>query len=63
MRTSEPLRPSGRRPASTSSGGSTLGVPSSERTCSAIVIDHRTAADSSTPESGSHTNITSASDP
>ena len=43
MRTSGPLRPSGRRLASTSSGGSALGVPSSARTCSATVTDHFTA--------------------
>ena len=45
MRTSGPLRPSGRRLASTSSGGSALGVPSSARTCSATVTDHFTARD------------------
>lgn len=63
MRTSGPLLPSGRSPVSTSSGGSALGVPSRARTCSATPTDHLTATDSSTPEFGSHTNITSASEP
>ncbi|CFR95978.1 Uncharacterised protein [Mycobacterium tuberculosis] len=63
MRTSGPLRPSGRKLASSSSGGSTLGVPSSARTRSAIDVDHFTARASSTPVAGSQTNITSASDP
>ena len=63
MRTSGPWRPSGRRLASTSSGGSALGVPSSARTCSAIETDHFTRRDSSVPSVGSQTNITSASEP
>ena len=63
MRTSGPLRPSGRRLASTSSGGSSLGAPSSARNCSATDTDHLTARVSSAPLAGSQTNITSASDP
>jgi hypothetical protein len=48
---------------STSSGGSADGVPSNVRTFSATDTDHFTATDSSMPWFGSHTNITSASDP
>ena len=63
MRTSGPCLPSGRRSVSTCNGGSWLGALSSRRTCSTTDDAYRAASASVTPGAGSHTNITSASEP
>ena len=69
MRTGGPDLPSGRRSRSTSNGGSWLGFASRRRSASQMPMDQRTASLSSangspsSPTAGSHTNITSASEP
>ena len=63
VRTSGPCLPSGRRSASTCSGGSCDDAPSSRRMFSTTPLAHFAASASDAPPSGRHTNSTSASEP
>ena len=63
MRTSGPLRPSGRKSASTTIGGSVAGNTSSRRSSVAAAMAKREASCSSAPGNGSWTKSTSRSLP